>query len=73
MLTDEEKRELLDIARSTKVREDFRRLSEHRHNPFIVDGDVDMDRLLTFLTEYNIFINHTPKAFRRIVDRDMRL
>ena len=73
MLSDEEKRELLDIARSSKLREDFRRLSENRHNPFVVDGVVDMDRLLTFLTEYNAFVNHRPKPFRKIVDRDMRL
>ena len=73
MLSDEEKRELLDIARSSKLKEDFRRLSENRHNPFVVDGVVDMDRLLTFLTEYNAFVNHRPKPFRKIVDRDMRL
>ena len=73
MLSDEEKRELIDIAKSSKLREDLRKLSEKRHNPFIVDGDVDIDHLLTFLTEYNAFINHTPKPFRRIADRDMRL
>ena len=73
MLSEEEKKELLDIARSSKLRDDFKKLLENRHNPFIVDGDVDMDRLLIFLTECNAFINHTPKPFRTIVDRDIRL
>lgn len=42
-------------------------------SPIKVFGEVDIDRLLTFLTQYNRFINHTPRPFRRIIDKDMRL
>lgn len=73
MLSKEEKAELKNLAESSELQEDMRKLSRRRHNPFIVNGEVDVDRLLTFLTEYNRFINHTPKPFRRIIDKDMRL
>lgn len=73
MLSDEEKRELLRAAKSIKLRKEFRKLSENRTNPFMVNGKVDMDRLLEFLTEYNKFISHRPKPFREIADGKMRL
>lgn len=73
MLNDEERKELLDIARSSKLRQDLRKVLKNRHNPFIVNGNVDIDHLLTFLNEYNYFINHTPRPFRKIIDRDIRL
>jgi len=44
-----------------------------RYNPFIKDGRVDIDAYLEFVTRSNEFINHTPRPFRRIKDRDMRL
>ncbi len=73
MFSDEEKQELLKSIRSTKLKEDFRKLSKNRINPFMVKGDIDLDCVLEFLTECNAFINHTPKPFRKIIDRDMRL
>lgn len=73
MLNDEEKNELMYMAASDKLREDMRRLSKSKHNPFVVNGSVDMDRLLTFLNEYNYFVNHAKKPFRRIKDMHVRL
>lgn len=73
MLNDEEKQELLKAAKSSKLRRDFKELLKNRINPFIVNGDVDMDRILEFLTECNAFINHNPKPFRKMIDKDMRL
>lgn len=73
MLSKEEKRELLKVAKSSKLRSDFRKLSKNRINPFMVNGCVDMDSLLEFLTECNAFINHKPKTFRKMIDRKMRL
>jgi hypothetical protein len=55
------------------MREDMRHVAGHRHNPVIVDGKVDTDRLLDFLNQFNEFLNHAPKPFRPIVDKDMRL
>lgn len=72
-LSKEERAELKKLAKSAKLQEDMRRLSRQRHNPFVVDGQVDIDRFLVFLTEYNYFINHARRPFRRIKDEKMRL
>jgi len=68
-LTEEEKEELRKIAKSFNLRNDLRKIAENRYNPFVINGKIDLDRLLTFLTEYNYFVNHTSKPFRRILDR----
>ncbi len=73
MLNADEKEELLSLANSPSMREYMRYLSAHRHNPVIVDGQVSMDRLLDFLNGFNEFINHGPKPFKPMLDRDMRL
>jgi len=73
MISELEKDELLRLANSLSMREDMKYISAHRHNPVVVDGKVDMDRLVTFLTEFNEFINHEPKPFKPIIDRDMKL
>lgn len=68
-LTEKEKEELKKIANSSNLRNDLRKISENRYNPFMIDDKIDLDRLLDFLTEYNYFINHTPKPFHKILDR----
>ena len=72
-INEEEKRELLRLAGSSSLREDMRYLSSHRHNPVIVNGMVDMDRLIEVLTQFNAAINHEPKPFRPIIDKEMKL
>lgn len=71
-LNKEEKEELKKITNSSNLRNDLRKISENRHNPFIINGEMDLDRLLTFLTEYNYFINHVPKPFHKIADKNNR-
>jgi len=73
MLTNEEKKELKELSGSIGLREDMRILLKRRHNPFMVDGKFDLDRYIIFLTEFNLFINHNPKPFHKIIDKDMRL
>lgn len=73
MLNEEEKKELKELANSTQLKEDMQRLSKTRHNPFTVNGKFDPDIFLIFLTEYNYFINHAPRIFHKIIDKDMRL
>lgn len=73
MLSEKEKRELKELAKSSKLKEDTKKLLRNRYNPFIVNGEINADRFLTFLTEYNYFINHNPKPFHRIIDKDMKL
>jgi hypothetical protein len=72
-LSDKEKEELQRVAASTLLRKDMQHLSANRFNPFIEGQTINMDRLLIFLTEYNEFINHTPKPFKPIIDRIMKL
>lgn len=68
-----EKKELSASAKSDSLREDMRYLTEHRHNPVVVDGVVDIDRLIDFLTGFNEFINHEPKPFKPMIDKIMKL
>lgn len=73
MLNNEEKKELKSLADSSKFRKDMTHLERLAHNPFVLNGAVDIDKFMIFLTEFNQFINHSPKIFRKIIDRDMRL
>jgi hypothetical protein len=73
MLSEKEKKELSELAQSSYLREDMRRVRRNICGPFITNGKLDLDKLVIFLTEYNYFINNAPKAFHRIIDRDMRL
>lgn len=72
-LRDAEKEELRNTAGSESLRYDMKRLRCSRRGFFGPDGAVDADRVLDFLLAFNEFINHTPKRFRPIVDRDMKL
>lgn len=72
-LNREEKKELRDLAYSLELREDMKRLLVNRYNPFVINGKVDIDAYITFLTEYNFFINHIVRPFRKIIDIDMRM
>lgn len=73
LLSKKEKEELLRLARSSSLRDDMKHLRENRHNPVIVNGKVDINRLITFLTQFNEFINHKPKPFKKMIDRVMKL
>lgn len=65
--------EMLRLSKSSLLKKDMRYLAAHRHNPLLVDGKVDLDRLIAFLTDYNEFINHTPKPFKPMIDKVMKL
>ena len=73
ILTEEERRELKELAASAALREDMQTLARRRARHFRRDGRVDIDLVVTFLTEFNEMINHQPKPFKAIIDRDMRL
>lgn len=73
MLNSEEKNELKKLAASAGFRKDMERIRENRYNPFVLNGIVDIDKFLIFLTEFNQFINHNPKPFEKIIGNNMRL
>lgn len=66
-------KEFVEIARSQSLRKDMEIVVSQRHNPFIKEGAADPDTYIEFVVQYNEFINHEPKPFKRIVDGDMRL
>jgi hypothetical protein len=71
--SDREKEELRACAVSESMRTDADRLSANRYNPFIIDGVVDCDRVVEFLTDYNEFLGHPRKPRRPFVEREMNL
>ncbi|MBI5056792.1 MAG: hypothetical protein HZB61_09280 [Nitrospirae bacterium] len=73
LISESEKYEMLRLAGSSSLREDMQYLSSHRHNPVLIDGRVDMDRLIEFLNGFNEFINHEPKPFKPMIDKNMKL
>jgi len=72
-LSEEEKKELREFVCSISFKTDLRKLRETRYNPFIVEGKMNIDRFIIFLSEYNYFINHTLKPFRKIKDKKNKL
>jgi hypothetical protein len=73
VLTEDERRELKELAASSSLREDLQALSRLSSRQFFRAGKVDVDLVLAFLDEFNEMINHQPKPFKKIIDRDMRL
>jgi hypothetical protein len=72
-MNNNETKEFVTLSHSSTLKKDMQYIALHRHNPLLVNGRVDMDRVLDFLTGYNEFINHTPKPFKPIADSDMKL
>jgi len=73
MLSDQDKKELLEMAHSKRIREDFRMMAKNRHNPFLVNGVVDLNKFIDFLNDYNESINHARRPFRKMIDKKMLL
>ena len=65
--------EIRELSRSADMRKDMAAIAQGRHNPFLKDGEVDCDAFIAFVAGYNEFINHEPKRFIAMVDKDMRL
>lgn len=66
-------KELLRLSNSESLKKDMEILRHGRHNPFIKDGNVNLDAYVKFVTEFNEFINHEPKPFKKIIDKVMKL
>lgn len=72
-LLDEEKQELLSLARSDRFREDLELLARSRLRFFFSGDEVDTDRVVRFLCFYNTFIGHAQREFRPLLERVMKL
>ncbi len=72
-LSEDEKKELLQLAGSTLLREDMRLLAHARGARPERRGRMTPDEYLSFVTQFSEFINHRRKPFRRIKEGKMRL
>lgn len=68
-LTEKEKKELLRMSRSKQLREDSRRISRNRHNPFLTNGKPDLDKYVEFLNCCSDFAGHKARPFKKIKDK----
>jgi hypothetical protein len=66
-------KELIELAHSESFKEDMDALAVRWRRPFLKDGEVDVDAYIVFVTAFNEFINHEPKPFNPMLDRDMKL
>lgn len=65
--------ELIGLSMSESARQDMKTVSAQRHNPFVKNGIIDADAYIEFVMQFNEFINHEPRPFKQMVDKDMRL
>ncbi|MCK9419186.1 MAG: hypothetical protein M0R70_07395 [Nitrospirae bacterium] len=73
MISRAAEKEIREAAHSESFRNDMKTVADSRHNPFIKDGNADVDAYIVFVSDFNEFINHAPKRFEPMVNTDMRL
>lgn len=72
-ISEEDKAELRALSRSKSMRQDMMTVAARRHNPFLVDGEICLERVVDFLTQYNEFLNHPMKPLRPFIEKNMKL
>ncbi|MBJ6750398.1 hypothetical protein [Geomonas anaerohicana] len=72
-LSEKEREELRALSKSDALRRDMAHVAATRHNPLVVDGVIDPDRVVEFLTQYNEFLNHPFKVPRPFIETNMKL
>jgi hypothetical protein len=70
-LTDKEKRELLDAARSSEIRKDFESI-EKLHREY-VKKTFNADDYIEFLTKINENFNNVKRSFTKIEGKHFKL
>lgn len=63
-LTDKEKQELLDFARSSELRNDFEQIKEN-HEEYM-RSSFNADDYIHFLSQMNTMLKHKRKPFKKI-------
>ena len=72
-LSQKTEKELIELAKSESFKRDIEMLRSRWQTPFIKNGEVDIDAYIEFVTQFNEFINHEPKPFKPMIDREMKL
>lgn len=65
--------EISELDQSESLRKDMNLIKSHKNNLYHEDEQKSIELFLEFVTQYNEFINHEPKPFKRIIDKDMIL
>ncbi len=73
MFSEAAEQELRELAKSKTLQKDMETVARLHQNFFLKNGEADVDAYTDFVTAFNEFINHEPKPFKQIIDRDMRL
>jgi len=73
MFSEAAKKELRELAQSESLRSDMAIVASSRRKYLLTNGEADVEAYTDFVTAFNEFINHEPKPFKQIIDRDMRL
>lgn len=63
----------LIVFKLQAIKKDLKTMAGCSRNPFMKNGEADVDAYIEFVCDYNEFINHEPKPFRKIIDREMIL
>lgn len=72
-LSESAEKELVELGKSEELRKDMELLRSQWQTPFIKDGEVDIDAYIEFVQQFNEFINHKPKPFKKMIDKVMKL
>lgn len=72
-ISNESASEIRNLAKSDSLKNDMRKIASQKHNPFFKQGKALVDEYVEFVTQFNEFINHRPRPFKKIIDREMRL
>ncbi|RJQ43837.1 MAG: hypothetical protein C4538_11495 [Nitrospiraceae bacterium] len=72
-LSEKTQKELVELANSEELRKDMEILNMRQRPPFISNGVIDVDAYIEFIQQFNEFINHEPRPFKAMIERDMKL
>jgi hypothetical protein len=65
--------DIIELDESEELKKDMEMLNSQWKSHFVKNGVVDFDAYIEFVQQFNEFINHEPKPFKPMIDRDMRL
>lgn len=73
IISEKSAKELIELAKSKEFKKDMELMKKRWQNPFVRDGEIDIDAYIEFVSQFNEFINHELKPFKPMIDKDMRL
>jgi hypothetical protein len=72
-LSDQEKDELIALARSVQLKNDFQIMKQNQHEHSKRIANYDVDNYMKFLTSTNAFANHRKKPSKKIKGDNFKL